>query len=50
MAKQEIRLPPDVIRAIEKIISSGESAKVKYDRGVVKVHSMDLTLEIAQEI
>ena len=50
MANVDVRLPPDIIRAIERIISKGESAKVKYDRGVVKVHSMSLKLESTTEI
>lgn len=50
MAKAEIRLPPDIIRAIERVVSRGETAQVKNDRGVLKVQSTAVKLEMAQEI
>lgn len=50
MAKTDIRLPPDIIRAIERVISRGETAQVKNDRGVLKVQTTAVRLERAQEI
>lgn len=50
MAKEAIRLPPDIIRAIEKIVSRGQTANVKLDRGVLKVQRMAIDLEAAMKI
>lgn len=41
----EEKLPDEIIQAIIHIGKSGDSAKVKYDRGVWKVHRMKLKLE-----
>lgn len=50
MANSEVRLPPDIIRAIEKVISKGQTANVKMDRGTIKVQRMSIELEKAAEI
>lgn len=50
MAKLDIRLPPDIIRAIEEVLSRGETAQVKYDRGVLKVQYSTVRLVKNQEI
>lgn len=50
MANVEVRLPPDIIRAIEKVLSKGQTASVKIDRGIIKVQRMSFALEMATEI
>lgn len=49
MAEEEIRLPPDVIRTIEKLISRGQTVSVKLDRGVIKIQRAMMILEMAKE-
>lgn len=49
MAKETIRLPPDTIRAIERVISGGGEVKVKLDRGIIKVQEVWVSLVSAQE-
>lgn len=49
MAKREIRLPPDTIRAIERSITECGEAKVKLERGTIKVLSITARLVSAQE-
>lgn len=50
MANEGVTLPPDIIRAIEKIVSKGQTANVKLDRGVLKVQRMSMDLEAALKI
>lgn len=47
MAKEVVKMPPDIIRAIERIVSTGQTATVKLDRGVLKVQRMVINLEAA---
>ncbi len=49
MRTKEVTIPKEAIQTIAKIIARGDSAKVKLDRGVVKVHAMKLKLEYSQE-
>lgn len=37
-----VRLPPEIIRAIEKTISAGGTAKVRLVRGIVKVQAEEI--------
>lgn len=46
----DVRLPPEIIRAIERVISKGQTASVKLDRGVIKVQRTVVTQEMATEI
>lgn len=39
-----MRLPPDIIRAIEKVISGGGTARVKLVRGTIKVQEETVRL------
>lgn len=41
----QTELPKEIVQAIIRIAESGDSAKVKFDRGVWKVHRMKLKLE-----
>lgn len=50
MAKTDIRLPPDIIRAIEEIVTRGGTAQIRNIRGILKVQSVSAKLEAAQEI
>lgn len=37
-----VKLPPEIIRAIEKTISAGGTAKVRLVRGIVKVQAEEI--------
>lgn len=50
MAKSDIRLPPDIIRAIEEGLEINGEAVVKLNRGVVKVTTATVKVIKAQEI
>lgn len=50
MAKEAIRMPPDIIRAIEVSAAKGPTVEVKYDRGVWKVQEKRITLVLAREV
>lgn len=50
MAKEVIRMPPDIIRAIELSAAKGPTVEVKYDRGVWKVQEKRITLVLAREV
>lgn len=39
-----MKLPPEIIRAIEKTISAGGEAKVKLVRGVIRVQAQTVRL------
>lgn len=45
-----VRLPPDVIQAIEEVASSGATVKVKFTKGSWKVQEEKIRLIIAREI
>lgn len=49
MAQEVIRMPPDIIRAIEISAAKGPTVEVKYDRGVWKVQEKRITLVLARE-
>lgn len=50
MAKEIIRMPPDIIRAIEVSAAKGPTVRVKYDRGVWKVQEESFTFVLAREV
>lgn len=50
MAKEVVRMPPDIIRAIEVSAAKGPTVEVKYDRGVWKVQEKRITLVLASEV
>lgn len=45
-----VRLPPDVIQAIEEVASSGATVKVKFTKGSWKVQEEKIRLIIARKI
>lgn len=50
MAREDVRMPPDIIRAIEVSAAKGPTVEVKYDRGVWKVQEKRITLVLAREV
>lgn len=50
MAKEVVRLPPDIIRAVEESLSSTGKAIVKLNNGTIKVQREAVTLVLAVEI
>lgn len=46
----DVRLPPDVIQAIEEVASSGATLKIKFTNGSWKVQEEKIRLIIAREI
>lgn len=50
MANTDVRLPPDIIRAIEKSLSSTGKVVVKMHRGTIKVQKETISLVLAVEI
>ena len=41
---ERVRLPPEIIRAVEKIISDGGTAKIKLVHGEIKVQRVSVHL------
>lgn len=50
MKNPHIRLPPNIIQAIEEVVSRGETAQVRNVQGIIKVRSVSSKLEAEQEI
>ena len=46
----DVRLPPDIIQAIEEVASSGATVKVKFTKGSWKVQEEKIRLVIARGI